>query len=276
MRPSTVLTSAAVTASLVNASTWSSADSASRMLPSADRATSASARVVDLDLLARRDRLAAARGSTLNGSVFSSNTCDRDWIVAGTACSSVVAIMNFTYGGGSSIDFSSASNALFERRCTSSMMKILNRSRIGAMRERLDDDLADGVDAGVGGAVDLEHVDVAALGDLDARVALAARLGRRALHAVERARQDPRRRRLADAARARKDERLREPAGGDRVLQRLDDAALADDVFEALRAPFAGEGEMGTWKSGEAEARSCDRRAPDRGPEGLRHSTGST
>ena len=44
-------------------------------------------------------------------------------------------------------------------------------------RERLDDDLADGVDAGVGGAVDFEDVDVAALGDFDARVALAARLG---------------------------------------------------------------------------------------------------
>ncbi len=41
--PSTVLTSAAVTASLVNASTWSSAESASRMLPSAARATSDSA-----------------------------------------------------------------------------------------------------------------------------------------------------------------------------------------------------------------------------------------
>ena len=69
----------------------------------------------------------------LNGSVFSSKTCDRDWIVAGTACSSVVAIMNLTYGGGSSIDFSSASKALFESRWTSSMMKILKRSRIGAI-----------------------------------------------------------------------------------------------------------------------------------------------
>ena len=54
-------------------------------------------------------------------------------MVTGTACSSVVAIMNFTYGGGSSIDFSSASNAFFDRRWTSSMMKILNRSRIGAI-----------------------------------------------------------------------------------------------------------------------------------------------
>ena len=79
--------------------------------------------------------------------------------------------------------------------------------------ERLDDDLADLVDAGVGGAVDLEHVHVAAVGDLDARVAHAARLGRRAVLAVERPRQDARRRRLADAARAREDERLREPPG---------------------------------------------------------------
>ena len=50
---------------------------------------------------------------------------------------------------------------------------------------------------------------------------------------------------LPDAARARKDERLREPAGGDGVLQRLDDAALADDVLEPLRTPFARESEVG-------------------------------
>ena len=77
------------------------------------------------------------------------------------------------------------------------MMKILKRSRIGAIAERLDDDLADGVDAGVGGAVDLEHVDVAAFGDLDARVARRRTARRRPVHAVERARQDARRRRLA-------------------------------------------------------------------------------
>ena len=56
---------------------------------------------------------------------FSSNTCDRDWIVGGTFSISVVAIMKTTCGGGSSIDFSSASKACAERRWTSSMMKIL-------------------------------------------------------------------------------------------------------------------------------------------------------
>ena len=57
--------------------------------------------------------------------VFSSKTCERDWIVGGTFSISVVAIMKTTCGGGSSIDFSSASNALLESRWTSSMMKIL-------------------------------------------------------------------------------------------------------------------------------------------------------
>ena len=135
-------------------------------------------------------------------------------------------------------------------------------------RQRLDDDLAHGIDAGVGGAVDLEDVDVAALRDLDAGVALAARLGRRSLFAIQRPREDPRRGRLPDAARARKDKGLRETPRRDGVLQRLDDAALADDVIEPLRAPFSGEGDVGHeggfWH------------ATDRGPEGLRHSTGST
>ena len=56
---------------------------------------------------------------------FSSKTCDRDWIVGGTFSSSVVAIMKTTWGGGSSIDLRSASNACCDSRWTSSMMKIL-------------------------------------------------------------------------------------------------------------------------------------------------------
>jgi hypothetical protein len=110
--------------------------------------------------------------------------------------------------------------------------------------ERLDDDLADGVDAGVGGAVDFEHVDVTALGDFEAGVARPARLAGGPRHAVQRPRQDPRRRRFPDAPRSGEDERLREPPGRDGVLQRLDDTALADDVLEALRAPFASKGQV--------------------------------
>ena len=70
--------------------------------------------------------------------------------------------------------------------------------------------LADLVDLRVGGGVDLEDVDVAALGDLDAGVADAARIGGRPLTQFSAARQDARGRRLADAARAGEDERLRD------------------------------------------------------------------
>ena len=74
---------------------------------------------------------------------------------------------------------------------------------------------------------------------------VAARIGGRSLLAVQPARQDPGRRRLADAARPGKHERLRDPLRRNRVAQRLRDAALADHVFEPLRAPLAGENLVG-------------------------------
>ena len=106
-------------------------------------------------------------------------------------------------------------------------------------RQAGDDHLADVVDLRVRRRVDLEHVHVAAFGDLDARVAVAARIGRRPVHAVQRPRQNPRRRRLADAARPGKHERLREPAALQRVAERARDRLLADDVGELLRPPLA-------------------------------------
>ena len=109
-----------------------------------------------------------------------------------------------------------------------------------------DDDVADLVDLGVGRGVDLEDVHVAALGDLDARVADAAGIGRRAGDAVQPARQDAGGRRLADAAGSGEDERLRDAVAGDRVAQRLRNAALADDVIEPLRTPLCGR-EPGRW-----------------------------
>ena len=107
--------------------------------------------------------------------------------------------------------------------------------------EALDDHLADLVDLGVGGGVDLEDVDVAPSAISTQASQIAARVGGRSLLAVQRARQDARGRGLADAARAGEDERLRDPLRGDGVAQRLRDAALADDVIEPLRPPFAGE-----------------------------------
>ena len=74
---------------------------------------------------------------------------------------------------------------------------------------------------------------------------VAARIGGRPLLAVQRARQNPRRRRLADAARAGEDERLREPPARERVAQRPRHRLLSDDVVEPLRPPLARDDLVG-------------------------------
>ena len=56
----------------------------------------------------------------------SSNLWQRDRIVAGILCGSVVAKKNFAWGGGSSSVLSRALNDCPVRPCTSSMMYILN------------------------------------------------------------------------------------------------------------------------------------------------------
>ena len=53
---------------------------------------------------------------------LNANRWQRDRIVAGTFCSSVVARMNKRCAGGYSIIFSSALNAAVESICTSSMI----------------------------------------------------------------------------------------------------------------------------------------------------------
>ena len=85
--------------------------------------------------------------------------------------------MKTTCAGGSSIDLSSALNdggrELVDFVDDEDLVAVADRRD----RQPGDHHLADVVDAGVAGRVDLEHVDVAPLRDLDARVALAARLG---------------------------------------------------------------------------------------------------
>ncbi len=101
--------------------------------------------------------------------------------------------------------------------------------------------LADVVDAGVARCIDLEDVDVAALRDLDAGVALTARIGRRTLHAAQRARQDARRRRLAAAARPGQDKRMRHSSARQRVAKRTRDGLLPYHIVELLRTPLTGQ-----------------------------------
>ena len=79
------------------------------MLPSAARASSPSATssIATSSALAIRCSCSTMAPVPI---VLNSNTCDRESTVSGILSSSVVAIMNTTCGGGSSIDFSRALN----------------------------------------------------------------------------------------------------------------------------------------------------------------------
>ena len=110
----------------------------------------------------------------------------------------------------------------------------------GPVRQRLLQP-AHVVDAVVGGAVDLEHVEVDAGGDLFAGVADVARLGRGTELAVERLGEQACAGRLADAAHAREQERVRDATAGDRVRERARDVLLSDLVSEGLRTILTRE-----------------------------------
>ncbi len=111
------------------------------------------------------------------------------------------------------------------------------------------DDLANVVDAGMRGGVHLDHVDMAAFHD---RLAVFARHGKvdgrlvnRIGLVVERARQNARRRGLADPANAGEHPGLRDATRLERVLERADHRLLADEIVEILGAIFAGENAIG-------------------------------
>ena len=104
--------------------------------------------------------------------------------------------------------------------------------------------LADVVDPGVGRGVELQHVELAPLGDAAALWALVAAVGGGPLLAVERLGEDPRDRRLADAAGARKDVRGGDVAARRGRAERLDRRLLAEDFGEPLRAVGSGERQL--------------------------------
>ena len=112
-------------------------------------------------------------------------------------------------------------------------------------RQTGDDHLADVLHLRVGGGVDLQHIDIAPLGDLDARVACPARIRGRPGGAIQGPRQNPRGRRLPDAAGTREHERLGEAPLGQGVAQRPGGRLLPDDVIEPLRTVLACENLVG-------------------------------
>ena len=107
-------------------------------------------------------------------------------------------------------------------------------------------ELADFVDAAVGGGVDFDDVDGVALADFEAGLAVVAGLGRGALGgadgvaAVEGRGEDAGDGGFADAAVAGEDVAVGDAVLRERVEQGAGDVVLADDVGEAVRAVFAG------------------------------------
>src|SRR5690606_238924 len=110
-------------------------------------------------------------------------------------------------------------------------------------------EVADRVDAAVGGAVHLDVIHRGAAGDGAARVARAARLGGRpgaaAALAVERLAQDARQGGLAHPARPAEQEGVVNAAGAERVSEGAGDVLLPGDLREGLRPVLAGEDEIG-------------------------------
>ena len=106
------------------------------------------------------------------------------------------------------------------------------------------------LDAAVGGAVDLHHVDRLAADDLPAEVAHAAGRGGRPLRAAQRLGQDAGGAGLAHAAGPGEQEGVVHPPEGDGVAQRAGDVLLTDQVLEALRPVLARKHQVGDTAGG--------------------------
>ena len=101
--------------------------------------------------------------------------------------------------------------------------------------------LANLVDAAIGGGVDFENVERSAGGNFAAGVAGVVRLGGGTLHAVERLGEDARGGGFAHAAHAGKNVGVRDAIRFDGVRERLGDVLLADNFGECLRAIFSSD-----------------------------------
>jgi hypothetical protein len=96
-------------------------------------------------------------------------------------------------------------------------------------------------DAVVAGAIDLDHVEAIARGDLPAIVANAAWRNGRPLDAIERLCQNACGRCFADAAWTDKEIGMGQPVLRDRVFQRARHMRLPNEIVESLRPIFSRE-----------------------------------
>ena len=219
-----------------NATPWSSRLSASRMLPSAARASafnpSASAGIFSAaQICSSRAWICATVWR------FRLNCRQRDSTVTGSFCGSVVANRNLTCGGGSSSVFKQR-----VERVRRQHVHLVDEVHLEAAARRrvlhVVEQLASVVDLRARRGVDLDEVDEPPLVDRDASRAHAARLRDDARLAVQCLREQPRDRGLADAARAGEQVRVVQPVLFEGVHERLHDVRLPDQLVEAPRPPF--------------------------------------
>ena len=217
---------------------WSSADSASRMQPSAPRAmaNSAPSSIVTFSSPQIYLRCPAMR---FTGMRRRSKRWQRDMIVGSTFSG---------LGGGE--------HELHVRRRLLERLEQRVERRRGEHVHLVDDvdlelrrgrrvhtglaQLTHLIDAVVAGAVDLQHVDRAALGDLVALRIVIGKIDLRPVGAVEALGKNPRQGRLAGSPWPAEQIGVRDSLTTDGVGQRLADVILADDIAEALRTVFPG------------------------------------
>ena len=99
--------------------------------------------------------------------------------------------------------------------------------------------LANLVDASIGGGIDFQHVQRTARGNLAARIALIARRRCGSVNAIQRFGQNSGRGRLSHAPRARKNISVRHAAALKRILQRTRDVLLSDKFRKSLGPPLS-------------------------------------
>ena len=240
--PSIDRASASVTRPPPKASIWSRSDSASRRLPSAERASSCTA--------------GGSKATPSAPRMCCSRAAIRD---AGQALQVELQAAR-QHGDRQLLRVRGRQQELdVRRRLLERLQERVERVRrqhvdfvdqvdlvAPACRQVLDvlEQLARVVDLRARGRVHLDQVHEAALVDLAAGAAFAA--GRRtdAAFAVQRPGEDARDRRLADAARAREQECMVDAPRVQGIRQGLAHVFLADQLGEVARAPFAGKDEV--------------------------------
>ena len=169
------------------------------------------------------------------------NRWHRDRMVAGTLWSSVVARMNIRCSGGSSRIFSRALKAACGQH-VDLVHDVYPLLHVGGGVDGLVPQGPDLVHAVVGGGVQLQHIQKAAVLDAHAGRALAAGVAVHRVLTVDGLGQDLGAGGLAGAPGAGEEVGVGGAALRHLLLQGLGDVGLADDVRERLGPPFAVQG----------------------------------